>query len=89
MDDPFFIDPEEEVASEGSREKEKEEETKERALKLPPFSRFIKEFIAGKAKTDGKIVIGENISAVIQKRKLPSKRADPPGCSHYPSPSAM
>ncbi|KAL1559393.1 hypothetical protein AAHA92_09740 [Salvia divinorum] len=42
------------------------------ALKLPPFSRFIKEFIAGKAKTDGKIVIEKNISAVIQKRKLPS-----------------
>ncbi|KAL1568511.1 hypothetical protein AAHA92_00121 [Salvia divinorum] len=47
------------------------------ALKLPPFSRFIKEFIAGKAKSDGKIVIGENVSAVIQKRKLPSKRTDP------------
>ncbi|KAL1568840.1 hypothetical protein AAHA92_00397 [Salvia divinorum] len=47
------------------------------ALKLSPFSRFIKEFIAGKAKTDGKIVIGENVSAVIQKRKLPSKRTDP------------
>ncbi|KAL1563931.1 hypothetical protein AAHA92_06348 [Salvia divinorum] len=47
------------------------------ALKLLPFSRFIKEFIAGKAKTDGKIVIGENISVVIQKRKLPSKRTDP------------
>ncbi|KAL1532999.1 hypothetical protein AAHA92_32946 [Salvia divinorum] len=47
------------------------------ALKLPPFSRFIKEFIARKAKTDGKIIIGENVSAVIQKRKLPSKRTDP------------
>ncbi|KAL1569734.1 hypothetical protein AAHA92_01175 [Salvia divinorum] len=47
------------------------------ALKLPPFSRFIKEFIAGKAQSNGKIVIGENVSAVIQKRKLPSKRADP------------
>ncbi|KAL1545278.1 hypothetical protein AAHA92_22021 [Salvia divinorum] len=47
------------------------------ALELPPFSRFIKEFIAGKAQSDGKIVIRENISAVIQKRKLPSKRTDP------------
>ncbi|KAL1559651.1 hypothetical protein AAHA92_09969 [Salvia divinorum] len=46
------------------------------ALKLPPFSRFIKEFIAGKTQSDGKIVIGENVSAVIQKKKLPSKRAD-------------
>ncbi|KAL1540299.1 hypothetical protein AAHA92_24670 [Salvia divinorum] len=47
------------------------------ALKLPPFSRFIKEFIAGKTQSDGKIVIGENVSAVIQKKKLPSKRTDP------------
>ncbi|KAL1568818.1 ion channel CASTOR-like isoform X5 [Salvia divinorum] len=47
------------------------------ALKLPPFSRFIKDFIAGKAQSDGKIVIGENVSAVIQKMKLPSKRTDP------------
>ncbi|KAL1567179.1 hypothetical protein AAHA92_02687 [Salvia divinorum] len=116
MDDPFFLDPEDEVAVDEDREKE--EDTKERvppechdqgvqqtkpfpyrgeakkkkedpvdfmeifgkleinlpflqALKLFPFSRFIKEFIAGKAKTDGKIMIGENVSAVIQKRKLP------------------
>ncbi|KAL1560387.1 hypothetical protein AAHA92_10600 [Salvia divinorum] len=47
------------------------------ALKLPPFSRFIKEFIAGKVQSDGKIVIWENVSAVIQKKKLPSKRTDP------------
>ncbi|XP_042065445.1 uncharacterized protein LOC121808955 [Salvia splendens] len=47
------------------------------ALKLPPFSRFIKDFIAEKAKADGKIVIGENISAVIQKKRIPSKRTDP------------
>ncbi|KAL1536014.1 hypothetical protein AAHA92_28726 [Salvia divinorum] len=47
------------------------------ALKLSPFSRFIKEFIAGKTQSDGKIVIGENDSAVIQKKKLPSKQTDP------------
>ncbi|KAL1563532.1 hypothetical protein AAHA92_05988 [Salvia divinorum] len=47
------------------------------ALKLPPFSRFIKDFIAGKAKAGGKIVIGENVSAVIQQKRLPSKRTDP------------
>ncbi|KAL1541279.1 hypothetical protein AAHA92_25522 [Salvia divinorum] len=47
------------------------------ALKLPPFSRFIKDFIAGKAKADGKIVIGESVSAVIQQKRLPSKRTDP------------
>ncbi|XP_042044806.1 uncharacterized protein LOC121790731 [Salvia splendens] len=49
----------------------------DQALKLPLFSKFIKEFIAGKTKSDGKIVIGENISAVIQKRRLSSKRTDP------------
>ncbi|XP_042051488.1 uncharacterized protein LOC121796770 [Salvia splendens] len=47
------------------------------ALKLPPFSRFIKDFIAEKAKADGKIVIGESVSAVIQKKRLPSKRTNP------------
>ena len=38
------------------------------ALKMPAFSKFIKEFkefIAGKTKPDGKIVIGGNVSAVI------------------------
>ena len=47
------------------------------ALKIPTFSKFIKEFIAGKTKPDGKIVIGENVSAVIQKRRMPSKCTDP------------
>ncbi|KAL1544847.1 hypothetical protein AAHA92_21649 [Salvia divinorum] len=47
------------------------------ALKLPPFSRFIKDFIAGKAKADGKICIGKSVSAVIQQKRLPSKRTDP------------
>ncbi|XP_042023079.1 uncharacterized protein LOC121770414 [Salvia splendens] len=47
------------------------------ALKLPIFSKFIKEFIAEKTKPNGKIVIGETVSAVIQKRRMPSKRTDP------------
>ncbi|XP_047953318.1 uncharacterized protein LOC125199303 [Salvia hispanica] len=47
------------------------------ALKMPAFSKFIKEFIAGKTKPDGKIVIGENVSAVIQKKRMPSKCTDP------------
>ncbi|XP_047949202.1 uncharacterized protein LOC125195040 [Salvia hispanica] len=47
------------------------------ALKFPTFSKFIKEFIAGKTKPDGKIVIGENVSAVIQKRRMPSKCTGP------------
>ncbi|XP_042016236.1 uncharacterized protein LOC121764249 [Salvia splendens] len=46
------------------------------ALKLPLFSKFIKEFIAGKTKHNGKIVIGESISAVVQKRRMPSKRTN-------------
>ncbi|XP_047940742.1 uncharacterized protein LOC125188049 [Salvia hispanica] len=47
------------------------------AMKLPPFTKFIKEFIAVKKKSDGKIVIGENVSAVIQKRIMSSKLTDP------------
>ncbi|XP_042051600.1 uncharacterized protein LOC121796898 [Salvia splendens] len=47
------------------------------ALKLPIFSKFIKEFIAGKTKPSHKIVIRETVSAVIQKRRMPSKRTDP------------
>ncbi|XP_042012156.1 uncharacterized protein LOC121760578 [Salvia splendens] len=47
------------------------------ALKLPSFSRFIKDFIAGKANADGKIVIGESVSAMIKKKRLPFKRTDP------------
>ena len=35
------------------------------ALRMPAFSKFIKEFIAGKTKPDRKIVIGENVSVVI------------------------
>ncbi|XP_041992576.1 uncharacterized protein LOC121743326 [Salvia splendens] len=42
------------------------------ALNFPIFSKFIKEFIAGKTK-----LIGETVSAVIQKRRMPSKRTDP------------
>ncbi|XP_042032123.1 uncharacterized protein LOC121778759 [Salvia splendens] len=47
------------------------------ALKLPIFSKFIKEFITRKTKPNDKIVIGETVSAVIQKRRMPSKRTDP------------
>ncbi|XP_047949020.1 uncharacterized protein LOC125194847 [Salvia hispanica] len=47
------------------------------ALNLPTFSKLIKEFIAGKTKLDGKIVIGENVSVRIQKRRMPSKCTNP------------
>ncbi|XP_042029882.1 uncharacterized protein LOC121776780 [Salvia splendens] len=46
------------------------------ALKLPIFSKFIKGFIAGKIKPIAKIVIGETVSAVIEKRRMPSKRTN-------------
>ena len=46
------------------------------ALKLPSVSKFIKDCIYGKSKADGKIVVGENVSAVIQNH-LPSKCKDP------------
>ncbi|XP_057790463.1 uncharacterized protein LOC131007571 [Salvia miltiorrhiza] len=45
-------------------------------LKFPPLSKFLKDFIAGKSKESRKIVMGENVSAVIQK-ELPPKCKDP------------
>ncbi|XP_042019214.1 uncharacterized protein LOC121767080 [Salvia splendens] len=47
------------------------------ALKLPIFSKFFIEFIVGKTKPSDKILIGENVSAVIQKPRMPSKYTDP------------
>ncbi|XP_047961388.1 uncharacterized protein LOC125206139 [Salvia hispanica] len=64
--DPFFLDPEPELVSkEGSREAgEPPAGSSTNAVKrISAFSKFIKEFIAGKTKPDGKIVIGENVSA--------------------------
>ncbi|XP_047943062.1 uncharacterized protein LOC125189880 [Salvia hispanica] len=75
MADPFFLDQEPGVEVEEERKKVRESSVP--ALKLPIFSKFIKEFIAGKTKPDGKIVIGENVSVVIQKRRMPSKCTDP------------
>lgn len=46
------------------------------AIKIPPLSKFVKDFLAGKSKASGKIVMGENVSAVLQK-KLPPKCKDP------------
>ncbi|XP_057802991.1 uncharacterized protein LOC131018283 [Salvia miltiorrhiza] len=50
------------------------------ALKLPHLSKFLKDFIDGKSKKSGKIVMGENVSAVIRK-ELPPKCKDP-GSGH-------
>ncbi|XP_057804364.1 uncharacterized protein LOC131019797 [Salvia miltiorrhiza] len=49
-------------------------------LKLPQLSKFLKDFIAGKSKKSGKIVMSENVSAVIRK-ELPPKCKDP-GSGH-------
>ncbi|XP_057780015.1 uncharacterized protein LOC130998620 [Salvia miltiorrhiza] len=46
------------------------------ALKIPPFGKFVKDFIAGKSKATGKIVMGENVSATL-KKELPAKCKDP------------
>ncbi|XP_042027207.1 uncharacterized protein LOC121774388 [Salvia splendens] len=47
------------------------------ALKMPPISKFIKDYSAGKVTEEGRIVIEENVSAVIQRSDLPSKKTDP------------
>ncbi|XP_057779644.1 uncharacterized protein LOC130998230 [Salvia miltiorrhiza] len=46
-----------------------------RSTLIPQLSKFLKDFIAGKSKKSGKIVMGENVSAVIQKQ-LPPKCKD-------------
>ena len=46
------------------------------AVRLPPLGKFIKEFIAGKAQEDGKIMV-EGIASAIVQEKLPPKRVDP------------
>ncbi|XP_042012246.1 uncharacterized protein LOC121760675 [Salvia splendens] len=47
------------------------------ALKMPPISKFVKDYLAGKVTKEGRMVIEENVSAVIQRSDLPSKKTDP------------
>ncbi|XP_042029922.1 uncharacterized protein LOC121776825 [Salvia splendens] len=47
------------------------------ALKMPPISKFIKDYLAGKVNEEGRLVTDENVSAVIQRSDLPSKKTDP------------
>ncbi|XP_042044303.1 uncharacterized protein LOC121790076 [Salvia splendens] len=47
------------------------------ALKMPPISKFIKDYLAGKVNEDGRMITEENVSAVIQRSDLPSKKTDP------------
>ncbi|XP_042016208.1 uncharacterized protein LOC121791809 [Salvia splendens] len=46
------------------------------ALKMPPVSKFIKDYLAGKVNEEGRIITEENVSAVIQRGDLPSKKID-------------
>ncbi|KAL1531292.1 hypothetical protein AAHA92_33985 [Salvia divinorum] len=92
MADPFFLEqePEEKESEEDARKKDRK--TSGETLVAARSSRqslILAEGRQGRkkrtlltswrflAKSDGKIVIGENVSAVIQKEKLPSKRNDP------------
>ncbi|XP_042041252.1 uncharacterized protein LOC121786683 [Salvia splendens] len=47
------------------------------ALKMPPISKFIKDYLAGKVNEEGRLITEENVSAVIQRSDLPSKKTDP------------
>ncbi|XP_042027728.1 uncharacterized protein LOC121774888 [Salvia splendens] len=47
------------------------------ALKMPPISKFIKDYLAGKVNEEGRMITDENVSSVIQRSDLPSKKTDP------------
>ncbi|XP_042038412.1 uncharacterized protein LOC121784318 [Salvia splendens] len=47
------------------------------ALKMPPINKFIKDYLAGKVNKEGRLITEENVSAVIQRSDLPSKKTDP------------
>ncbi|XP_042012361.1 uncharacterized protein LOC121760817 [Salvia splendens] len=46
------------------------------ALKMPPISKFIKDYFAGKVNEEGRMIADENVSAVIKRSDL-SKKTDP------------
>ncbi|XP_042029044.1 uncharacterized protein LOC121775987 [Salvia splendens] len=47
------------------------------ALKMPPISKFVKDYLAGKINEEGRLITDETVSAVIQRSDLPSKKTDP------------
>ncbi|XP_042029764.1 uncharacterized protein LOC121776640 [Salvia splendens] len=47
------------------------------ALKMPTISKFIKDYLAGNVNEEGRLITEENVSAVIQRSDLPSKKTDP------------
>ncbi|XP_042027512.1 uncharacterized protein LOC121774703 [Salvia splendens] len=46
------------------------------ALKIPPISKFGKDYLTGRVTEEGRMVTEENVSAVIQRSDLPSKKTD-------------
>ncbi|XP_042023057.1 uncharacterized protein LOC121770386 [Salvia splendens] len=53
------------------------------ALKMSPISKFINDYLAGKVNEEGRVITEENVSVVIQRSDLPSKKTDP-GISTLP-----
>ncbi|XP_042032221.1 uncharacterized protein LOC121778896 [Salvia splendens] len=47
------------------------------ALKMPPISKFTKDYLAGKVNEEGRLITEENVSVAIQRSDLPSKKTDP------------
>ncbi|XP_042029822.1 uncharacterized protein LOC121776708 [Salvia splendens] len=47
------------------------------ALKMPPISKLIKDYLAGKVNEEGRMIANENVSAMIQRSDLPSNKTDP------------
>ncbi|XP_042065450.1 uncharacterized protein LOC121808959 [Salvia splendens] len=47
------------------------------AFKMPPVSKFIKDYLAGKVNEEGRMIADETVSAVIQRNDLHSKKTDP------------
>ncbi|XP_042051631.1 uncharacterized protein LOC121796939 [Salvia splendens] len=80
--EPQPLDPETEELIEEVKKHERDDPDEGmsnavKCLKPYPISWRFLDFIAGKSKADGKIVIGESVSVVIQKKRLPPKRTDP------------
>ncbi|XP_041994005.1 uncharacterized protein LOC121744488 [Salvia splendens] len=47
------------------------------ALKMTPINKFIKDYLAGKVNEEGRLITDEDVSAVIQRSDLLSKKTDP------------
>ncbi|XP_042032351.1 uncharacterized protein LOC121779071 [Salvia splendens] len=46
------------------------------ALKMPPISKFVKDYVVGKINEEGRVITEENVTAMIQRSDLPSKKTD-------------